>query len=66
MTDVYLLSLNSTVVHACLFTANWVILTYNSGDQYDHHCIGQDGKKENRRAKIMFICDPALTVSRFV
>ncbi|XP_060571943.1 cation-dependent mannose-6-phosphate receptor-like [Ruditapes philippinarum] len=31
---------------------DWVLLEYNNGDPYGSHCKG-----ENRRARIMFICD---------
>ncbi|KAL4221520.1 mannose transmembrane transport [Mactra antiquata] len=36
---------------------DWVMLEYNNGEKYGTHCEGQDGNNENRRAKIMFICD---------
>ncbi|XP_045161590.2 cation-dependent mannose-6-phosphate receptor-like [Mercenaria mercenaria] len=37
---------------------DWVILEYNKGDTYGSHCRGEDGNTpEQRRARIMFICD---------
>ena len=42
-----------------MLSDDWVMLTYNDGAKYNSHC-----GSENRRAKIMFVCDPAATVSK--
>jgi len=44
--------------------ADWLLLTYGGGDPYGTHCQGASGTEaEKREARIMFICDPASTVS---
>ncbi|KAK7093712.1 cation-dependent mannose-6-phosphate receptor-like isoform X2 [Littorina saxatilis] len=35
---------------------NWILLQYEKGDPYNSHCKG-----ENRRATILFTCDPSAT-----
>ncbi|XP_052760875.1 cation-dependent mannose-6-phosphate receptor-like [Mya arenaria] len=40
---------------------DWLMLIYGSGESYHSHCMKSTGEPEQRKARIMFICDPAST-----